>query len=263
MDISGSTVLLTGASGGIGQAIARKLAGRDAQLVLTGRRLEILQGLAEELKARAIAVDLSKRDELDRLVNEAGEIDILVANAGVPAVGQLESFTLEQFDSVLDVNLRAPMALTHALTPAMARRGRGHVVFTSSLSGKMGSAYTSLYSATKFGLRGFAQSMRAELHSAGVGISAVFPGPIRDAGMLVESGMKIPPGVGTSSPEDVARAIVSAIERNRGEVDVLAPTVRVGTFVGRLKPDLTASFLRKMGGERLVDEYAQAQVEKP
>lgn len=262
MDIAGSTVLLTGASGGIGQAIARTMADRNARLILTGRRLEVLREIAEELDARAIAIDLSKREELDRLVSEAGAVDILVANAGLSASGRLESFSVEQFDRVLDVNLRAPMALAHALAPAMARRGRGHLVFISSLAGKMGSSHTSLYSATKFGLRGFAQSMRAELHDVGVGVSAIFPGPIRDAGMLAEGGVNLPAGIGTKSPVDVARAVVGAIEHNRGEVDVQAPSVRIGTFVGRLAPDFTASVIRRTGGDRLADRYAATQIEK-
>jgi uncharacterized protein len=264
MDVSGSTVMLTGASGGVGQAIARALAAEDTRLILTGRRLEMLEGLVEELgpPARAIAADLSSREELERLIDEAGDVDILVANAALPANGQLEGFTVEQFDRVLDVNLRAPIALTHALTPAMARRGRGHVVLISSLAAKLGVSRTSLYTATKFGLRGFAQSMRAELHGAGVGVSAIFPGPIRDAGMHAESGVKLPPGSPTSSPEEVARAVVSAIERNRGEVSVLAPSLRVGTLLARLRPDLTASLARRLGGDRLADDYARAQLEK-
>ena len=102
----------------------------------------------------------------------------------------------------------------------MAQRGRGHLVFISSLSGKAATPGSSVYSATKFGLRGFAQGLRGDLRGAGVGVSVVFPGFIRDAGMFAESGTELPAFVGTSTPEDVADGVLRAIERNRGEVDV-------------------------------------------
>jgi short-subunit dehydrogenase len=262
MDIAGSTVLLTGASGGIGRSIARALAGRDARLVLTGRRLDVLEGLASELGGRSIAADLSRREELDRLVGEAGDVDILVANAALPAAGRLESFTVEQLERVLDVDLKAQIALTHALAPAMVRRGRGHLAFMCSLASKLGTTHNSLYSATKFGLRGFAQAMRAELHGSGVGVSALFPGPIREAGMLAEAGVELPGHVATSSPQDVARALVTAIERNRGEQDVMAFSTRVASLLGRLSPDASASILRRMGGDQLAQSFAEAQLGK-
>src|SRR4029077_7452706 len=111
MQISGSTVLLTGATGGIGQAIARALKQRNAELILTGRRIDVLEPLAAELGARTLAVDLSEAAEVDRVVREAGEVDILLANAALPGAGRLDSFTMEEIDRALDVNLRAPIAL--------------------------------------------------------------------------------------------------------------------------------------------------------
>jgi len=263
MRISGSNVLLTGATGGLGQAIARAIAGKGGKLVLTGRRAEVLQPLAAELPdARAIAVDLAQPTEIDRLLDEAGEVDILVANAALPASGLLRSFTVQQIDRALDVNLRAPIVLAHALAPKMAARGGGHLLFMSSLSGKAATAGSSMYNATKFGLRGFAMAMRAELRSSGVGVSCVFPGFIREAGMFAESGVKLPPGVGTRSPQDVADAVVSAIERNRGEVDVAPLTLRLGSTFSGVAPEIAATFTRKMGGEKLTSSLADGQREK-
>ena len=229
MEISGSKVLLTGATGGLGQAIARALRSKGADLILTGRRVDVLEPLAAELSARALAVDLSDASEIDRLLAEAGDVDILVANAALPASGTLDSFSTEQIDRALDVNLRAPIVMAHALAPRMLSRGRGHLLFMSSLSGKTGTAGSSMYNATKFGLRGFAMAMRAELHGSGVGVSAVFPGFIREAGMFAEAQVELPRGVGTRSPEDVAKATVGAIERNRGEVDVAPLSLRIGS----------------------------------
>jgi short-subunit dehydrogenase len=231
-------------------------------LILTGRRLDVLEPLAAELDARALAVDLNEASEVDRLLSEAGELDILVANAALPASGTLDSFTIEQIDSALEVNLRAPIALTHALAPAMVERGRGHLLFMSSLAGKAGTAGSSVYNATKFGLRGFAMAMRAELHSTGVGVSAIFPGFIREAGMFAEAGVQLPAGVGTRSPEDVAKAVVQAIEHNRGEVDVAPVSLRVGSLLSGFVPDVAASLTRKLGGEKIARQHADGQRSK-
>ena len=128
MQISGSTVLLTGATGGLGGAIARALHNRGAGLLLTGRRADVLEPLASELDgARTLAADLSDAAALERLVEEAGETDILIANAGIPAAGRLESFTLAEVERALNVNLRAPIALAHALLAGMLERRRGHL----------------------------------------------------------------------------------------------------------------------------------------
>ncbi|HEX8714106.1 MAG TPA: SDR family NAD(P)-dependent oxidoreductase, partial [Solirubrobacteraceae bacterium] len=175
MQIAGANVLLTGATGGIGHAIARAVAARGGKLLLTGRRAEVLEPLAQELDARAWAIDLAKPAEVERLAREVGDVDILIANAALPASGTLDSFSVEQIDRALDVNLRAPIVLAHALAPQMVARGRGHLVFMSSLSGKAATPGTALYNASKFGLRGFAAALRADLRTSGVGVSAVFP----------------------------------------------------------------------------------------
>jgi len=262
MQISGSTVLLTGATGGIGQAIARALKQRGGELILTGRRTDVLEPLAAELGARTLAIDLGVAAEVERLLQEAGQIDILIANAALPGSGKLESFSMEQIDRALDVNLRAPIALAHALIPAMVKRGSGHLLFMSSLAGKAATPGTSMYNATKYGLRGFAAALRPELRESGVGVSTVCPGFIRDAGMFADSGAKLPTGVGTRSPEDVAKAVIGAIERNRGEVDVAPVGLRIGAIFGGVAPEMAATFTRRVGGEKLAAEIATGQSAK-
>jgi short-subunit dehydrogenase len=262
MQLSGSTVLLTGATGGLGQAIAHALKERGAQLILTGRRTDVLEPLAAELGARTLAVDLSIAAEVDRLVREAGQVDVLVANAALPSSGRLDSFSMQEIDRALDVNLRAPIALAHALLPAMIERRSGHLLFMSSLAGKVATPGTSMYNATKYGLRGFAAALRPELRENGVGVSAIFPGFIRDAGMFADAGVKLPSGVGTRSPQDVAKAVVSAIERNRGEVDVAPVAMRVGAIFGGVAPDTAAAFTRRIGGEKIASELIAAQSSK-
>jgi short-subunit dehydrogenase len=251
MKVAGSTALVTGATGGLGEAIARALHGAGATLVLSGRRADVLERLAGELGARAVVADLADTADVERLARECGEIDVLVANAGVPADGPALEYTPEQLDRALDVNLRAPVRLARVLAEAMVARGRGHVVFMSSLSGKVATANSALYSATKFGLRGFASGLRQDLRGTGVGVSCVFPGPIRDAGMFAETGVKMPLGAGIRSPEDVARAVLRAIERDVGEIDVASVPAKAWSLVGAVAPATLARINRRFGGTEI------------
>jgi short-subunit dehydrogenase len=256
VNVSGARVLLTGATGGIGIAIARAVSERGGKLLLTGRRSEVLEPLARELDARAWTIDLAKATEVERLAREVGDIDVLIANAALPASGALDSFSVEEIDRALDVNLRAPIVLAHALTPGMVERGAGHLVFMSSLSGKAATPRTLMYNATKFGLRGFALGLRADLRPHGVGVSTILPGFIRDAGMFASSGAKLPPGVGTRAPEDVARATIKAIERNRAEIEVAPLPLRVGTLFASVAPDPAAAVSRRSGADRVAEDLA-------
>jgi short-subunit dehydrogenase len=262
VQISGSNVLVTGATGGLGQAIARALSERGAELILTGRRGDVLEPLAAELQARALTVDLSKASAISQLVGEAGEVDILIANAGIPAAGRLESFTRGQVNRTLDVNLRSPVLLAHELLPGMLKRGRGHLLFMSSIAGKTTVPGAPLYHTTKYGLRGFAAALRMDLHDSSVGVSCIFPGFIRDAGIFADSGAKLPPGAGTRSPEDVARAVVDAIEHNRGEVDVASLAQRGGALMAGLAPDVAASVVRKLGGVGIAEQMEESLRDK-
>jgi short-subunit dehydrogenase len=262
MNIGGRTVLLTGASGGLGQAIARALATRGARLVLTARRVEVLETLAEETGSRALACDLSDPAAVERLVADAGPVDVLVANAGIPGSGRIDSFTPEQIDRALDVNLRAPMVLARLLCEGMAERGGGHMVFVSSLNGKAATAGSSIYSATKFGLRGFAQGLREDLRPRGIGVSTVFPGFIRDAGMFHESGARLPSYIGTKRPQDVGAAVVRAIEHDRSEIDVAPLGLRLGTAFTGLAPELSAIVQRRLGAAELAGQFERGQRDK-
>lgn len=261
MELDRARVLLTGATGGLGGAIARALAGEGAQIVLCGRREDALAGLRDALGSghEVLACDLEDRAAVSALPARAGAIDVLVANAAVPASGPALDYTPEQVDRALDVNLRAPVMLALALAPAMVARRRGQIVLMSSLSGRSGQAGTAIYSATKFGLRGFGQGLRGDLRSAGVGVSVVFPGFIRDAGMFHNSGAALPKGVGTSTPGEVARAVVHAITADKGEVTVAPVAMRIGAAVAELAPDRLAALAGRVGGDRVAAEVAAGQ----
>jgi short-subunit dehydrogenase len=262
MNLAGAHVLLTGATGGLGQAIARALAARGASLTVTGRRAEVLEPLAAEIGGRALAVDLADPAAPARLLADAGRVDVLVANAGLPASGRLPSFGQEDIDRALTVNLRAPIMLARALTPGMAERRRGHLVFMSSLAGRAAPTGSSIYSATKFGLRGFGLALREDLAGTGVGVSVILPGFIADAGMFAESGAKLPPYVGTKTPEDVARAVVKAIEQNRAELDVAPLPLRAGAVLAALAPGPVGAVQRKLGAAKTSEQMARGQAGK-
>ncbi len=259
MQLNGQRVLLTGATGGIGQAIARTLHAHGATLVLTGRRADVLEPLAAEVGGTALPIDLSKAKDVKKLVEESQDVDILIANAALAASGKPTEMTTAQLDSALNVNLRAPIVLASELGARMAQRRRGHIVFISSLSGIAGSPRGGLYSATKFGLRGFGQGLRQDLHADNVGVSVVFPGFISDAGMFAESGAKLPSYVGTSTPQQVAEGVVKAIEGNRGEVLVAPLGMRVGTAFAGAFPELAARLQRRLGGEKIADAMTTGQ----
>jgi uncharacterized protein len=262
VNVAGKRVLLTGATGGLGQAIARRLAEAGAQIVLSGRRGDVLAELAREIGADVAPADLSDAASVHALAEAHGDVDIVVANAGLPASGRLETYSTEQIERALRVNLHAPILLAHALTPHMVRRGCGHIVFMSSLSGKAATAGSSIYNATKFGLRGFGSALRAELHGTGVGVSTIFPGFIHGAGMFADANVKLPPGTGTKSPEQVADATLRAIERNRGQIDVAPVSLKVGTLVGGVAPELAAAVTRRMGGAKVAEQFERGQLDK-
>jgi short-subunit dehydrogenase len=264
LQLAGSTVLLTGASGGLGRAIARALHARGARVLLNGRRADALEELAAKLGGRAevLAADLAEPGAALALAERAGAVDALVANAALPASGAVDEFTPEQIDRALDVNLRAPIQLTRALLPGMAERGRGHLLFVSSLSGKVASIRSCIYSATKFGLRGFASGVREDLHGTGVGVTVVFPGFIAEVGMYAETGVPLPRGVSLRSAEQVAAAVVRGIEEGRDEIDVAPLSLRAGVLASTLAPKTTARLQRRLGSERIAAEMADAQRDK-
>lgn len=256
LQLAGSTALITGATGGIGNAIARELARRGARLLVSGRREPELTHLAQDVGGQAVVCDLAVAADVDRLgaaALEAG-VDVLIANAARPATGMLTALSQDEIDHSLDVNLRAPIALARVLAPSMVARDRGHLVFISSLSGKSAQPASSLYAATKFGLRGFGLSLREDLRGTAVGVSVVAPGFIREAGMFARTGAALPPGVGTRSPEDVATAVVRAIETNRAELDVAPLALRVGAAVASVLPGPAGWVSTKLGSAQIATD---------
>jgi uncharacterized protein len=259
MEVRNARILLTGASGGIGPTIARELAARGARLVLSGRRVEVLDAVAAELGGAEVQpADLADRSEPERLARAVGDVDGFVSNAALPADGAVDGYTPEQIDRALDVNLRAPIFLARALSAAMVARRRGSIVLMSSIGGIATTPGSALYSATKFGLRGFGLALRQDLIGTGVGVTVIHPSFIDEAGMFAESGVKLPPAASTRSPSDVAAAVIRAIERGPAEIMVAPLLLRLGAHLAGLAPAPMAAVSRRLGSYRIQAQLAEA-----
>src|SRR5207244_6773174 len=139
----------------------------------------------------------------------------VIANAAVPASRELVTFSVEEIDRALNVNLRSAIVLADLVLPGMLSRGAGHIVLMSSIQGKIATALVSVYNATKFGLRGFGLALGQELRNSGVGVSVINPTFVRDAGMWAETGVAAHPLAGQVTPDQVDEAVVRAIKENR------------------------------------------------
>lgn len=250
--LRGSRALVTGASGGLGAVIAQRLAREGAHVVVTGRRREPLERLATEIGGVPLVCDLGRRDGLEPILEAAAATDVLVSNAALPATGPLADFSVAGIDRALDVNLRVPILLARAASAAMTGRASGHIVFVSSMGAKVVGPALGIYSATKAGLRALALALRQDLDGTGVGVSVVSPGPIAEAGMWANANLESPRGAGRPRrPDDVAAAVMHAVVRNRFEVEVAAPVVRLGGVVASLRPEWFMAIGRRTGAHRM------------
>lgn len=262
MELERHSVLVTGATGGIGRAIACEMASRGCLLTVTGRRESELRRLAGLLgpSARALTADLTDLGEVRTLVDRAGAVDVLIANAGVGIPEDLGMLSDAQIEHSVRVNLLAPAALARAVMEPMRKRGRGHIVFISSGAGLIATPGNgTMYTATKWGLRGLGLALRQELRGSGVGVSIVFPGPVRDAGMLADTGVSLPRYFGTSSPEDVARAVADAVARGRTETTVASAGMRILAGIGAVAPLFIGDLARWAGAGRVRDAMLNRQ----
>ncbi len=257
----GATALVTGATGGLGRAIAEALRAEGCSLVVTGRQPGPLDEAAAAVGGRAVVADLSRREELAGLLDRAGPVHIVVMNAALPGSGELQDWDQDQVDRALEVNLASPIAMTRALLPGFLARGSGHFVYISSLAGKVAPKGAPLYSATKFGLRGFAHGLRCDLRGTGVGCSVIIPGFVRDAGMFADTGTRLPPGLGTVRSDQVARAVVRAVRNDRAETDVAPIGLRLGAMFGSMTPNLSSAVQARVGS-RLSRQMVEAQRHK-
>jgi short-subunit dehydrogenase len=258
-NLQGHVALVTGASGGLGTHIARRLAREGMNVAVSGRREDALAKVVAEIEALgvksvAVPADLSDLTRVDALIEgvEAGlgPIDVLVNNAGVESIGAFTTYTREELTSMVDVNLTAPLLLTHRLTPGMLERQRGHVVFIASVAGKVGPAFNEPYAATKAGLVALTQSLRAEYLHAPVGFSVVCPGFIAGDGMyarMAANGHRSNRMMGETTTEKVADAVVRAIREDKAEVVESGAPIRPLLALAQLAPGLVERLAPRFG----------------
>ena len=240
----GGLALVTGASSGIGAAVADHLGREGRQLVLVGRNGPRLDAVAARTGGRPVRADLRTGTGVDTVCAAAGGVSLLVHAAGVGMAGPLPDTPPGTVDDLVAVNLTAPVQITRRLLPGLRER-RGHVVFVASIAA-LGVADEAVYSATKAGLRGFADALRAEL-GVGVGVTTVLPGAVATP-FLARRGYdrRFPRPV---SAERVAGALVEGVRRGRAEVFV-PRWLAVAARVHGVAPGLFARLARVDQGGR-------------
>ena len=241
------------------------MAGAGAEVIVSGRSAEALTELAESLPGgghRVLPADLGRSGAAQTLAAEAGPVDVMVANAALPSTGRVTELTDEQVARMLRINLEAPILLSQALLPGMLERGRGKLVMIGSLAGKTGSPRSSIYNATKFGLRGFVFGLAADLADSPVGITLVAPGFVREAGMFVDSGADAPRGLGTTTPAKVAAAVMKAIGSSRVEIAVAPLATRTMAHVGLMSPRISHRVQSGSAGQNAAESLAAGQTDK-
>lgn len=265
MDLKGKTALVTGASRGIGPHLAAALADRGMNLVLTGRSGAELEAVASDLRSGGVRVltvvsDLLDDDARTLLIGAAerefGGVDVLVNNAGGDPLRQFDEMSIEENESILTLNLLAPIALSHLVLPGMLKRGRGHIVNISSMAGRVSFPFTEAYAAAKDGVIGFTRVLRSDYRPRGVTTSVLILGAIRGAGQgqrTLDDMQK-----GTSSfmaPVDlVSKALLRALDRDKAEIVVMPGPGRLMRALMDFFPGMGPWMNRQMGVTRTMRE---------
>jgi len=243
-----AAALITGASSGIGRELARQLAVRGHDLILVARRLKLLEGLADELRAEhgrhveVVACDVSEpelRGQLAERVRATGlEVDVLVLCAGFGMGGQLIDQDPDRLRLMMRTNVESTVALAREFTPAMAERRRGSVLIVSSMAGNQPMPNLAVYSATKAAVTSFAEALHEELRVHGVSVTALCPGSVAtDFAQIAEMSdteSRLPKAL-VATAADTAAAGLSALDRNR-RVSVPGWAPRALTFTGSHAP---------------------------
>ena len=268
---SGKTIIITGASAGVGAACARAFATQKANLVLVARGQQGLDIIEEELSAQTkvltVAMDVSNVEQclalLVKAEEEFGTVDVLVNNAGMHSRGDLETVDPADVGAMVDINIRAPLVLSCAAIPYLRRSGGGGIVMVGSLAGMAPLQGAATYSGTKAGLRAFAYALADEMRGTGIHVGVVSPGPI-DTGFIMDEIDKVEDIVFSqpmSSPGDVADAVLSLAAGDKLEIPMPAASGKL-TNLGYLFPRLRRYLRPKLyaKGRKNKDKYRNRQV---
>ena len=261
MDPRGLVAAVTGASSGIGLAIAQRLAAEGASVVLGARRADRLEDAAAAIRqsggaAEAVSMDVTAEDDVQRFVDRSvtafGRLDVMVCNAGFGYYGTVEETTPEIMRRMMDVNFTGTYLGARSALPVFRRQGRGHLIIISSIVGRRGIAQMSGYSATKAAQVAFAESLRTEFLGTGIHVSVVLPVSTETefrAAMARDYGHSVQ-GLGPKqSAETVAAAVVRCIRRPTAEVYPHAVS-RGLTIINAIAPGFADSVVRRYGRRR-------------
>ena len=248
----GTRVLVTGASRGIGEAIARAFAARGATLALVARGRGPLAELAAALPGSGhtpIECDVADAESIARAVAEFGDVDVLVANAGITHYRPFAEQPLDEARQMTDVNWLGTLHTVRAALPGMIERGRGHIVIVSSGGGVRGFPSAAVYNGTKAAQRGFAEALRHELHGSGVSVTTVYPGEV-ETSLHDHERDRMPDWyrLDRRAPAGpLGEQVVDAVERDRREL-FYPPLVRMLRVVNGISPRLGDLMLRRILG---------------
>jgi NADP-dependent 3-hydroxy acid dehydrogenase YdfG len=249
---SGTRVLVTGASRGIGESLARAFAARGCALGLVSRSVDELSALAESLPGDGhvpLAADVSDPESVAAAVERFGDVDVLVANAGVAVYLPFAEQTLEDAERMTGINWLGTLYTVKAALPRMLERGSGHVVVTSSAAGFRAFPNAAVYGATKAAQHAFADALRHELHGTGVSLTTVYPGEIRSH-LHDHEKERMPAwyhGDQAADPDELAKRVVTGVERDARFVHY-PPLVRLLRIMNGISPRAADRMLRRMRG---------------
>jgi short-subunit dehydrogenase len=263
MAFSGKVVWITGASSGIGEALAYALSAQGARLILSARRMEEMERVRAHCDSQnmgahqhvVLPLDLAQLDAeaaVQQAFTQVSVVDILIHSAGVSQRASAVETSLAVDRRIMEINYFGAVALTKALLPSMLARKSGHLVVISSLSGKISTPRRSAYAASKHALHGFFNALRAEVHHNGIGVTLVCPGYVKTnlsyhalSGDGAAHGQLDPTQAKGMTPETLAARILQAIERREDEVIVGGREV-LGVYLQRFFPALYARVIRRM-----------------
>jgi len=251
------TALVTGVSRGIGTYIVKSIINEGVRVIGVARSQNLLMEMESDIRKiggmfHSLPFDLCELKKINQLIKKVNKIsgngiDILVHNAGVEKYNQYSENSLELIQSIFKVNLIAPMEITRLILPQMLKQESGHIVNIASLAGRKGVAYNSIYSASKAGMIKWGDGLRQELHGTGVNISTIMPGFIANAGMFYDGGQKAPKFLGTSEPQDVADAVITAIKSRKSEIIVNKGPMKPLLALNVFSADFGDFVLKKLG----------------
>ncbi len=249
---TGKTILITGASSGIGESTARYFAARGWRVSMAARRIERREAIRDEIEAaggqaQAIEADVMAQEEIESMVSQTidrwGQVDVLMNNAGFGRFGWLEELDpVREVRNQVEVNLLGTILASQAILPHMIRRRSGHIINMASIAGLVATPTYTIYAASKFGIRGFSQALRRETRVWGIKVSAVFPGGVVTEFAEKSGSTKRKTGISTPrwlklGPQDVAKAVYRLAQRPKSIV-VLTWMMRYSVWLNNLVPTL-------------------------